>query len=286
MTNALTFDVEDYFQVSAFESVIDRVTWNNLESRVEVNTERIMTLLAEKEIKATFFVLGWIAKRYPGIVKSIVEQGHELACHGYSHKLIYNQTQEEFRDETARSKDLLESIANTPVRGYRAASYSITKRSLWALDTLIELGFEYDSSIYPVLHDRYGIDGAPRFPHMIARSGTGSLLEFPVSTLSILGRNLPVGGGGYFRLYPYRVTKAALTAINRRDKMPFIFYLHPWEMDPDQPRIKGSVFSKFRHYNNLSICEERLKMLVSDFSFTTVQKVLENIEIPLQEVVY
>mgnify|MGYP001822538337 CR=1 FL=1 len=272
--NALTVDVEDYFHVSAFAQAIDRRDWDKWPLRVEKNTHRLLDLFDEYQVKATFFVLGWVAERQPGLVREIAVRGHEIACHGFSHQLVYNQSPEVFREETERSKSLLEDIAQSPVRGYRAASYSITARSLWALDILAETGFEYDSSIFPIRHDRYGIPGAEEKPHQLMTPEGRTLIEFPLSTAKMLNYRVPVAGGGYFRLYPYWLSKAGLRQINRQNK-PFIFYLHPWEIDPEQPRIAANWLSRFRHYNNLNKCESRLRNLLSDFSFDTAVKVLE-----------
>ncbi len=280
MHNALTVDVEDYFQVAAFARQIDPATWDHIPLRVERNTQRLLDLFAEQGVQATFFVLGWVAERCPGLVRAIAERGHEVACHGYSHQLIYGQTPAVFREETVRAKACLEDQAHRPVLGYRAASYSITQRSLWALDVLAELGFTYDSSIFPIRHDRYGIPGSPRWPYRLTTPNGGSLLEFPPSTLSILSYRLPVAGGGYFRLYPYPFTRFALARLNRSEGQPFIFYLHPWEIDPEQPRIPAGLLSTFRHYTNLSRCEARLLRLLRDFRFTTVREVLEAMAIP------
>ena len=274
--NALTVDVEDYFQVSAFAKNIDQNDWDSHPLRVEKNTYRLMDMFDEAQVKATFFVLGWVAERNRGLIEEIAKRGHEVASHGYSHQLIYNQTPEVFREETIRSKALLEDIVQVPVRGYRAASYSITKNSLWALDILAETGFEYDSSIFPVRHDRYGIPDAEDVPHVIKTPKGHSLVEFPLSTAKIFNYKLPVAGGGYFRLYPYALTKAGLGQINRRN-IPFIFYLHPWEIDADQPRLEASWFSQFRHYNNLDRCELRLQKLLRDFQFGTVIEVLDTL---------
>jgi polysaccharide deacetylase family protein (PEP-CTERM system associated) len=272
--NAMTVDVEDYFHVAALASSIDRRDWDRCECRVERNTRRLLELFAEKDLRATFFVLGWVAERYPGLVREIAAAGHEVASHGYSHQLVYRQTPEVFREETQRSKTLLEDQVQRPVEGYRAASYSITRQSLWALDVLAELGFVWDSSIFPVRHDRYGIPGSPRWPHRLETPSGASLIEFPLSTWQVGRYSLPIAGGGYFRLYPYLVTRTGLATINRRDGHPFIFYLHPWEIDPEQPRVKASWLSSFRHYNNLDKCESRLRRLLSDFEFTSVGDVL------------
>jgi len=277
--NALTVDVEDYFHVSAFSDSINRSDWNNHTLRVERNTHQLLDLFDEHDVKATFFVLGWVAERVRGLINELVIRGHEVACHGYSHQLVYEQSQDVFRDETLRSKALLEDITQSPVRGYRAASYSITKHSLWALDILAEAGFIYDSSIFPVHHDRYGIPDAPKFPYQLTTPKGLSLVEFPLSTASFLGYRLPVAGGGYFRLYPYALTRAGLRQINNKANMPFIFYLHPWEIDSDQPRVQAGWLSRFRHYNNLDKCEARLRKLMSEFRFTKTWNVLEDLEL-------
>jgi polysaccharide deacetylase family protein (PEP-CTERM system associated) len=265
ITNYLTIDVEDYYQVAAFEKVIRPDQWDNYESRVEHNTNIILGILGKRNIKATFFIVGWIAEKHPEIVRRISNQGHEIGCHSYRHKKIYDLTPEFFKTETQKAKLLLESITGSPVKGYRAPSYSITKKTLWALNILIELGFKYDSSIFPIHHDNYGIPDAHRFPCILESHG---IMEYPISTIKILGRNLPVSGGGYFRLLPYALTKAALTHINNKEKQPFIFYVHPWEIDPNQPRIKhAGVLSRFRHYVNLSTTQKKLERLLDDFQF-------------------
>jgi polysaccharide deacetylase family protein (PEP-CTERM system associated) len=275
IVNAFTVDVEDYFQVAALASAIDRASWAQRESRVERNTGVLLDLLAARGIHGTFFVLGWIAERHPALIRRIAAAGHEIACHGFSHQLIYEQTPEEFRDETTRSKRTLEDLSGQAVNGYRAASFSITRRSLWALDVLIDLGFKYDSSIFPIRHDRYGIPGAnPRPAALTAPSGR-TLVEFPMSAASYLGVKVPVSGGGYFRLLPYSVTRSGLRQINEAGGSPFTFYLHPWEVDPDQPRVRVGWFSRFRHYNNLHRCEPRLRRLLQDFRFGTMREVLE-----------
>lgn len=274
--NALTVDVEDYFHVSAFAENIHRRDWESRPLRVQDNTRRLLDMFDEYEVKATFFVLGWVAERKNELVREIAARGHEVACHGYSHQLVYEQLPEAFREETIRSKSILEDIIQAPVRGYRAASYSITERSRWALDILAESGFDYDSSIFPVRHDRYGMPNTPEYPYRIETPQGNSLVEFPLSTARILSYRLPVAGGGYFRLYPYWLSKAGLRQINRRQK-PFIFYLHPWEIDPDQPRVDTNWLSRFRHYNNLDKCESRLRLLMQDFKFRTAWDILKDI---------
>jgi polysaccharide deacetylase family protein (PEP-CTERM system associated) len=275
VVNAFSIDVEDYFQVAALASAIPRESWPTREYRVERNTDRILALLAERGIHGTFFILGWCAERSPALIRKIAAAGHEVACHGFSHKLIYTQSPDEFRDEARRSKHFLEDTIGAAVTGYRAASFSITRQSLWALDTLIDLGFEYDSSVFPIHHDRYGIPGASRDIGPIAAPSGRTIAEFPMSAASFGGVRVPVSGGGYFRLLPYAVTRAGLRQINERTGQPFTFYLHPWEVDPEQPRVKVGAFSRFRHYNNLHKCEGRLRRLLGEFRFSTMRDVLE-----------
>lgn len=275
LANALTIDVEDWFHVAAFFPYIDRSTWASRESRVVRNTERLLALLTERQIRATFFVLGWVAEREPALVRRIAAAGHEVACHGYSHEFVYRQSPKVFREETLRAKSHLEDLLGSGVAGYRASTYSITRQSLWALDILLELGFLYDSSLFPVRHPQYGIPGAPRFPGRVPTPEGREILEFPLSTARFGHLRLPVAGGGYFRLLPYAYTRSGLRSINEREREPFIFYLHPWEIDPDQPRVAGAGFSaRLRHYTNLERCEARLLRLFADFRFTTVADVL------------
>lgn len=275
MNNAFTVDVEEYFHVTAFANTIDRDSWGQREPRVERNTQLLLELLAEKGIRATFFILGWIAKRYPGLVRDVAEHGHEIASHGLNHQLIYQQSPAKFRIETRDSKNLLEDLVQRPVIGYRAATYSITARSLWALDVLAEEGFLYDSSIFPMRHDKYGIPGAQTAPHRLETREGRAIVEFPISVLRMKGFTLPVGGGGYFRILPYGVTKWGLTKLNESGQ-EFVFYIHPWEIDPQQPRVPhAGALSRFRHYSNLGKCYERLVALFEDFSFSTVQEVLQ-----------
>lgn len=277
MRNALTVDVEDYFQVTAFAKVIDPQDWDIYPSRVENNTTRVLDLLDEHGLKATFFVLGWVAERFPGLVRTIANRGHEVACHGYGHQLIYKQDPDAFRQDLRRSKSVLEQSTGLPVLGFRAPSYSITARSLWALDVLIEEGFAYDSSIFPVVHDNYGIPGAKRFPHLITRS-SGSIREFPLTTLpmNLLGRKmtLPVAGGGYLRLLPVGLIRRGMQRINAHENQPVVLYFHPWEMDPDQPRIKSCFRSRFRHYHNLDLTEDKLRHLFRELEFGPMAEVL------------
>jgi polysaccharide deacetylase family protein (PEP-CTERM system associated) len=273
VVNALTIDVEDYFHVSAFDGVVPRHQWDRFESRVLDNTERLLTILEERGVQATFFILGWVAERHPDLVRKIAFGGHEIASHGYAHRLVYDQTPAAFRDDVRRAKSLLESIAGVPVLGFRAPSYSITARSLWALDVLIEEGYAYDTSIFPIRHDRYGIPLSDRHPYWIQREA-GSLLEIPASTVQWQGINLPIGGGGYFRLLPYGWTHWGITRLNQVENRPAVFYLHPWEIDPDQPRLQTSVATRFRHYGNLEKTETRLRKLLSDFAFAPLQSTL------------
>ena len=269
ITNYLTIDVEDYFQVSAFEKKIKPEDWLQYESRVSKNTQNILDILDNHYTKATFFIVGWIAEKHPELVKEINERGHEVGCHSYKHQRITTLSRDSFRKDTKKSKDILENIIGRKVLGYRAPSYTITKNTLWALDILAELGFQYDSSIFPIYHDTYGIPDAPRFTY---KHDGLDLTEYPISTALILGRKVPVAGGGYFRLFPYWFTKMALKSINDKEKQPFVFYLHPWEIDPDQPRINNiSLLSRFRHYNNLSKTNSRLHKLLSDFKFGPFQ---------------
>lgn len=275
--NAFTVDVEDYFHVAALASVVSPASWPGREYRVERNTEVLLQLLAEHGVHGTFFILGWVAERSPALVRRIAEAGHEVACHGYSHRLIYTQAQEEFRQETLRAKRGLEDTLGHAVLGYRAASFSITRRSLWALDVLLDCGFEYDSSIFPIRHDRYGIPGASPSPGRIVAPSGRALVEFPMSAARFFGVQVPVSGGGYFRILPYGLTRAGLRQINHRAGRPFMFYLHPWEIDPGQPRIRVGAWSRFRHYTNLEHCAVRLRRLLRDFAFAPAIDVLRQV---------
>lgn len=270
--NAMTVDVEDYFQVSAFESIVKREQWDTLPQRVERNTHRVMDLFAQGGIRATFFTLGWVAERHPQLIRRIVSEGHELASHGYSHIRVTRQQPAEFREDIKRTKKMLEDLGGVPVRGYRAASYSIGASNLWALDELKGAGYDYSSSIYPVKHDLYGMPDCPRFA--CYPRGHDSILEIPVTTIELLGNKLPCGGGGYFRLYPYAVSRWALRRVNNRDRQPGLFYFHPWEIDPGQPRQHNISFkTRVRHYLNLSRMEARLKALMQDFSWGRMDEI-------------
>ncbi len=345
MFNILTIDLEDYFQVHAFSDVIKFEDWGNYECRIERNTDRLLSILHDSpinngstaarqhcntlepahlvthspnnslthKVQATFFVLGWIAERYPGLVRRIQEEGHEIACHGYAHQLVYTQSRDEFRQDIKRAKSILEDTTGREVIGYRAPSYSITNKSKWAFEVLVEEGFKYDSSIFPIRHDFYGMPNAPRFPFVVSLNGNSnvefltlnfelgtaepqhgstaalnnsltdslinskSLIEFPISTVKVFGQNFPISGGGYFRLFPYPLVKAALKSINEKEDKPFIFYLHPWELDFEQPRIKElRLRSRFRHYVNLNKTEFNLIRLLSDFQFSSIKELLRN----------
>jgi polysaccharide deacetylase family protein (PEP-CTERM system associated) len=273
VVNAMTIDVEDYFQVSAFDDVVRREEWELRPSRVVSNTMRLLQLFDQHSVKGTFFVLGWVADRFPGLVREIAAGGHELASHGYGHRIVYSQTPGEFREDVRRAKGTIEGVSGQVVRGYRAPSFSITKDSLWALDVLVEEGYRYDASIFPIRHDRYGIPDAPRHRHVLTRPG-GTLTEAPGSTVRVLGSNLPVAGGGYFRILPYWWTRWGIARLNRTEAQPAIFYLHPWEIDPDQPRLPASRLSRFRHYRNLDKAEPRLKRLLTDFRFGMLKDVI------------
>jgi polysaccharide deacetylase family protein (PEP-CTERM system associated) len=273
MLNAMTVDVEDYFHVSAFAGVVPRSQWPVLESRVCRNTSRLLDILEQAGVHATFFVLGWVAERFPTLVKEIHGAGHELASHSFDHGLVYDKSPDAFRDDLRRAKMAIEQAAGVAVRGYRAPSYSITERSLWALDILVDEGYTYDSSIYPIRHDRYGIPSWPRHIQRVDRLD-GSIWELPGSTVRHWGMNLPMGGGGYFRLLPYWWTRNGIHRLNHSEGRPAVFYLHPWEIDPDQPRLNGRAVSRFRHYYHLSQTEPRLRRLLKTFRFGTVSEVL------------
>jgi polysaccharide deacetylase family protein (PEP-CTERM system associated) len=274
IVNALTIDVEDYFHVSVFDGLVPRGMWDSLESRVCANTERLLEVLGD--VKGTFFILGWVAERFPHLVRTIADAGHEIASHGYEHRLVYDQTPNAFREDVRRAKALLESAAHVEVVGYRAPSYSITPISLWALDVLIEEGYRYDASIFPIRHDRYGIPLSPRHPYVLSRE-PGSLVEAPASTVRWMVLNLPVAGGGYFRILPYWWTRWGIARINNLEQRPAIFYLHPWEIDPQQPRLPAGMLSRFRHYRNLDETEARLRQLLQDFRFGPLREIVAGV---------
>ncbi len=271
--NILTVDVEDYFMVSAFADVVAPESWGSYEQRAPRNTTRMLDILDAHGTRATCFVLGWVAERFPGLVKEIARRGHEVACHSFAHRLIYRMTPDEFREDTRRAKGILEDITGGKVRGYRAPSYSVTKDSLWALDILAEEGFEYDSSIFPVHHDLYGIPGFGRFPKIIERGESAAILEIPPSTLRVLGKNIPFAGGGYLRLFPISWTEWGVRSLNEKEGRAALVYIHPWEIDPDQPRLSGRRLSVFRHYVNIEQTESKLIHLLATFRFAPVREV-------------
>ncbi len=273
IVNAMSVDVEDYYQVSAFEKYVDKSIWDDFESRVEHNTNRILNIFDEADVKATFFILGWIAERHPELINRIAAEGHEVASHGYEHIRVVNQTPEEFRLDIVKTKKILEDITGNEVKGYRAASYSICKENLWALRLLEETGHKYSSSIYPIKHDLYGVPDAPRFAYR--PNGDGGILEIPITTLEVRKKRFPCGGGGFFRLYPYLISKMAYRYINSMNHQAGIFYFHPWEIDPQQPKPFSNLTfkTKFRHYLNLNKTESRLKALLNDFSWNRMDHI-------------
>jgi polysaccharide deacetylase family protein (PEP-CTERM system associated) len=273
IVNALSVDVEDYFQVSAFDRIVSRDRWKTFDSRVVANTQRLLDLFDETAVKATFFTLGWVAGHHPRLVREIASRGHEVASHGYHHQLVYMLTPEQFREDVRSAKRALEDAVGAPVIGFRAPSFSIVERSLWALDVLIETGYVYDTSIFPIHHDRYGIPDAPRHVHRIDRP-SGSIIEMPASTVRLGSFNIPIAGGGYFRQFPYAFTKWGIRRVNTVDHAPVVFYLHPWEVDPDQPRMNVGAATRWRHYRGLDQVAQRTRRLVRDFQFGTVAGVL------------
>lgn len=268
--NAMTVDVEDFFHVSAFESVISPSQWKDYQPRVDTNTRRLLDLFAKKEVKSTFFVLGWVAERYPDLIKEIHSQGHEVASHGYAHKRVILLSRDEFLQDIKRSKNHLEDLLGEQIIGYRAPSFSIGYSNEWAFEVLAELGFKYSSSTYPVKHDLYGTPDWPRF----AYNRPENIIEIPIPTLRLMGKQIPIGGGGYFRLYPYKVTQKLVSKYLRQEKQPYSFYFHPWEIDADQPRLKNAPLkSRFRHYVNLHRTEAKLIRLLDDFNWSTMRDV-------------
>lgn len=278
MSNALTVDVEDYYHVAAFDACIACEAWKSFPSRVRANTRRALELFESCGVKATFFILGCVAEDFPDLVREVHAAGHEIASHGYGHQRIYCMSPEDFRQDVRSAKALLEDIAGTEVRGYRAPTYSITRQSLWALDVLMEEGYGYDSSIFPVVHDNYGIPDAPRHPFVLKRPG-GSMVEFPLTTceLNLMGKSarLPVAGGGYLRLLPSRVLRMVFSRVNAREGQPGALYFHPWELDPDQPRLQAGFRSRFRHYLNLDSTAAKLKKLVTALPFAPMGQVVD-----------
>ena len=280
--NAMSVDVEDYFQVSAFDQVVRRDVWHAFLSRVGSNTDRLLDLFAREHVTATFFVLGWVAERFPAILRRIVDAGHEIASHGYEHRLVYNQSPEEFRADIRRAKAAIEDASGSLVAGYRAPSFSITQRCPWAFDVLIEEGYSYDTSVYPIHHDRYGIPDAPRHPYRVVRPA-GSIWEIPGSTVRVGWLNLPIGGGGYFRILPYAWIRAGFRHLNRVERRPGVFYVHPWELDPGQPHFRVPLLSRFRHYYRLSSTERQLTRLLSEFRFGPVRDLVGAVAAPTRE---
>ena len=276
MKNALTIDLEDYYHVSAFNGKGASNDWKSKESRVTRNTNAILDLLDEAGCKATFFILGWVAEEHAELIQQVADRGHEIACHSLRHRIVYEMTPEEFREDTRRAKELLENCAGVAVRGYRAPSFSITKRSIWALDILAELGFTFDSSIFPVKHPNYGVPDASRNPFRVQTS-SGPLVEFPMTTLEFSGFRSPFGGGAYFRLLPYWYTRWGVSFLNRSERRPVCFYLHPWEIDPAQPRMSGGPTSLLRHYMGLRNTPAKFRRLVFDFEFCPLGALVESV---------
>lgn len=282
MNNVLTFDVEEYFHAEAFASVVRPEDWPTFGSRVVNATERLLDILDYADVRATFFVLGWVAERQPGLIQEIHARGHELACHGYSHQMISRLTPQEFAEDVKRAKKVIEDIAGTRVIGYRAPTFSVTRQTLWSLDVLMEAGFRYDSSIFPIVHDRYGIPDSQRFAHRIPIFvkripivGNGwAMAELPLSTVSVFGQRLPVAGGGYFRLLPYGLTRLAIRHLNKVERQPAVVYLHPWEIDRHQPRLSVGRLTRLRHSINIDETEDKLGRLLADFRFAPAAQVL------------
>ncbi len=271
--NALSIDVEEYFQVAAFNGDAPYDKWDSYEPRVHSATEKVLSILARHDTKATFFLVGWVAKKHPGIVKAIQKEGHEIACHSYDHREISEKSPDAFREDLRLAKSIVEDISGEPMRGYRAPTFSIKPDTLWALDILIEEGFQYDSSVFPIRHDRYGMPNAERFPNVIRRNNGYRILEFPMSTVRLMGMNLPFAGGGYMRLLPLNFVSWAIDRINQQGQ-PVIVYVHPWEFDVDQPRIPASPVAKFRHYHNIATLPTKFERLLSRHKFAPVWEVL------------
>jgi polysaccharide deacetylase family protein (PEP-CTERM system associated) len=270
MLNALTVDIEDYFHPNAMDGVVDPAQWDSLPPRVEANTYRILDLLSEHEVRATFFVLGWVVERWPHLIAEVARRGHEVACHGFAHRLVYRLGPAAFRADVTKARAAIEDAIGEPVTGFRAASYSIVTETMWALDVLIELGFRYDSSIFPIRHDLYGIPSFSRVPVRVRRPA-GEILEIPPSTVRVLGCNWPVAGGGYLRVLPYALTRRAIRRLNEREKIAAMVYVHPWELDPDQPRLRARRRARVRQYTNLRAVEPRLRRLLHEFRFAPIR---------------
>lgn len=273
VVNAMSVDIEDWFQVGAFEKVIDRADWDSLECRVEANSDAVLALFADAGIKATFFTLGWVAERYPALIRRIVAAGHELASHGYDHGRVFLMTPEQFRADLAKSRKLLEDAGGVTVNGYRAPSFSIDRRTPWAHEILAEQGYTYSSSVAPIVHDHYGWAGSPRFAW---KPVAGSdMIELPVTTVRLAGRNMAAGGGGFFRILPYGFSRWAIRRVNEADGRPAITYFHPWEIDPDQPRQSHAPLkSRIRHYTNLDVMAAKLRRLAQDFRWDRMDNIV------------
>ncbi len=274
MKNALTFDIEEYFHAEVFAHALRPEEWPGLASRVVDTTERLLDILDYADVRATFFILGWIAERYPALVKDIAARNHEIACHGYGHQMIHRQSRQEFAKDLQRAKTAIEDAAGTAVIGYRAPTFSVVRETMWSLEVLWEAGFLYDSSIFPIVHDRYGIPDAPRFPHRVSITNGHGIAEFPLSTTTVLGRRVPIAGGGYFRLLPYGLTRRFIRHLNTREHQPAIVYLHPWELDVHQPRVRVGWLSQLRHSVNTHSTEGKLRRLLADFRFAPVRDIL------------
>lgn len=274
MLNAFSVDVEDYFQVGAFENEIPRDAWGKFEPRVERNTRRLLDLCARHDVKGTFFTLGWVAERWPGLVRDIQAAGHELGTHGQDHRRVTKMTPAEFREDVRRSKKTIEDITGEAVIGYRAPNYSIVRETFWAIDILMEEGFRYDSSIFPIWHDHYGIPDFPRFPRPVKGENGSALHEFPISTIRLAGMNLPFVGGGYLRHFPLSFIRWGMHRLNAHERRPAILYIHPWELDPGQPVQPVGLLKRLRHYRNLGRTEDRLARLFSEYCFTSCREVL------------
>jgi polysaccharide deacetylase family protein (PEP-CTERM system associated) len=274
MQNALTVDVEEYFQVEAFRDRVSERDWARLPSRVEPSTRRLLDLFDRHEVGATFFVVGWVARRHPDLVRDIAARGHEVGCHSDAHRPIYALDPEAFRRDVRAARAAIEDAAGAAVTGYRAPTCSVVRATWWALEILAEEGFRYDASIFPIHHDRYGIPDAPRFPHRIRLDSGADIVEFPMSTVRVAGQNLPFAGGGYFRLLPYPLIRRALRHLNEREERPAMVYLHPWELDPEQPRLPAGPLTRFRHYANLHGTAAKLDRLLGDFAFAPAGRVL------------
>jgi len=273
----MTFDVEDYFHVGAFADRVDKSQWASFPSRVEVNTERSLALFSEAGCKGTFFILGWVAENFPHIVKRIAAEGHEIACHSSEHRRVYQLSPDQFREDTIRAKKAIEDISGTRVNGYRAPSFSITADSLWAFEILAETGFTYDSSIFPVRHPNYGMPKLPRTPFLV-KTPSGPIIEYPMPTLSVGSHRSPLAGGAYLRLLPYAYTRWGIRFLNDCEDQSVCIYAHPWELDPEQPRINGSLTAKMRHYVGLGTMEKKLRRLLQDFQFVTLESLLPSVE--------